>query len=647
MKKLLLAIFCTVSIFGRLPADTGDPHAKIEAEKAEISALEKASAGELEKLSSPLARVALAKKLMGVEYVFVYGRGLFSRLKVAIFDRENFPRGMEILKEEARKGNPYANLTLGELCRDGNDGVRVINAPLDIDKASAKKYFHEVLKADGGYLASLACLYLGEMALGNRDLTLLENEDEAVEMLSKSAELGNLAAVSLLNRLYTPNIGGYRDNYFSRQDEKEAFAWALKGAERDASLARYVADEYMGGNVVPKDAEKAGEYYLKAVSLSEGENDPGSVQNRVKAAETYARLCERNLLDGKSAKDAAQIRAGFDMADGDTFIALNMAMPIEALPPAGGSAHNRARPSVGKGKSWQASARVEKALNGAERLKALPESGDGKIQFAIGSLYFGAARMARAFRSMDAEEARKLCGLAAGHFENAAKLGVKEAALCLALEACDPASADYEGAGKLLEEILASGDDALACEILSSIAAWDTPIPNRKALFKKYSDRAPVFFRLYLNEIAKSGNYAEFCALVESNPEYAGLANRLAKGVLLLFGADGVPRDPEKTLEAFKPSAKDVKRAEPLCRLMTYHAYRVLDRTDDAAALAGTFKNARQIKEAASDADEVFGCLGWDFARGPRAGLAESVYILENGGSTRYPPSLPHVGRIP
>lgn len=578
-----------------------------EAFSREISKLRKINAKELSGMSAPNARVAYAEKLMAIEKAASGG----GECAIIFYDAKNFPKGLEILKAEAKCGNPLASLRLADLYLDGKDGLNTLNAPVGFDEALAKKHLHDALKNGGGYFASEAFLRLGRIAEGirRRPGEPLEDENAAVKFYTKSAKLGNICAIRKLADLYGSLWSG-----FSKPDKAVSLYWAETGAGRDHRLAYDTACEYMKGKIFPRDAEKAARYYLKSAELAnaleaEADGESPAAQTRfitlekTQALESYARICELGLLAGKSQKDADKIREKFDTGNIDV---------SEALLSVYRTVHFRNDAKMRKYSALLATAEEahstlaareppppSKALGIIARLKELPNLESGEIQYALAHLHMDAAAYYRRQHAPEGYSA-PLEEAAFKHFEKASSLGVARADIHAAnMLACRMKNAGSEPEKEALKaevmerfrKILSSGDDRLVYEMFSQCVMPDRMFESFPECFdalEKYAGKSESFFRLYAESLISVRDPARLYGAIEKYGSLqGGFEARGLKGVIELFGAGKIPPDPEKAAKTFEDLAERNPAARDFCMLMLCHIRRSSGDANAAEAFAG------------------------------------------------------------
>ena len=141
-------------------------------------------------------------------------------------------KGISILRAKAEGGNPYAQLLLGRLYRDG--------PLLTPDWVEARYWFEQAAQSlpDAQYA-------LGKLLLTNN--VEVHDRKQGIRWLTQAAENGNEYAAYRLGK-----------ELLRSGDTTDALSWLTASAETDNPYAAYLLGKlYWEGQVIPKDKEQA------------------------------------------------------------------------------------------------------------------------------------------------------------------------------------------------------------------------------------------------------------------------------------------------------------------------------------------------------------------------------------------------------
>lgn len=206
-----------------------------------------------------------------------------------LFDQDKYEDAYKIFKQLADQGDAKAQNALGNGYQHGFWG--------ETDLKQAKKWFQKA--ADQNYAGGIHNLGMLEFLQGNYK--------QALPYFEKGANLKSSESMTLLGAYYSEGIIFEQDykkalEYFSKaididadnasalfnigqayyygegvgQDYNKAFAWYVKSANQDYSLAKIqLAEMYFSGQAVPKNVKKAIEIIKPLAELG----DPKAQQN--------------------------------------------------------------------------------------------------------------------------------------------------------------------------------------------------------------------------------------------------------------------------------------------------------------------------------------------------------------------------------
>jgi TPR repeat protein len=154
-------------------------------------------------------------------------------------------RGIDRIKAEASKDNPYAQWILGRMHQEG-----IGDLPKN-DKEAFRLYQRSAQQGHAVAQNNLGLMYGNGMGVD-------KDEREAVQWCRKAADQGYALAQYVLGTMYANGMG-------VDKDEREAVQWYRKAADQGLAAAQYALGwMYDSGRGVDKDEREAVQWYRKA-----------------------------------------------------------------------------------------------------------------------------------------------------------------------------------------------------------------------------------------------------------------------------------------------------------------------------------------------------------------------------------------------
>lgn len=279
----------------------------------EIEEVSKKPLEELKNASDEIGKVEYAKKLLDLETFDNIA------LRIGKYNKEKSAEALSILKELAKHGSQYANLTLAELYQGGNSwnpSFAILNMPVDFDAQKAGHYARSALLLGGGeyktYLAARAQKLLGDLSLyRTNSISFMSMDGYSVKSSRKDFEdallhyrvaavLGSGEALDRVAKIYAYGIPIGMGKYLVEPNELASFTYLKDSADlgNPDNLAALIRRLYYN----KKPQEDAGELAKYIKRLLDSNASPSI------AHEIAAIYVEKGLIEGYETKDAKKIR---------------------------------------------------------------------------------------------------------------------------------------------------------------------------------------------------------------------------------------------------------------------------------------------------------------------------------------------------
>lgn len=279
----------------------------------EIEEVSKKPLEELKNASDEIGKVEYAKKLLDLETFDNIA------LRIGKYNKEKVAEALSILKELAKHGSQYANLTLAELYQGGNSwnpSFAILNMPVDFDAQKASHYARSALLLGGGeyktYFNARARKLLGDLSLyRTNSISFMSMDGYSVKSSRKDFEdallhyriaafYGSGEALDRLAKIYANGIPIGMGKYLVEPNELAAFTYLKDSADlgNPDNLAALIGRLYSN----KKPQEDAGELAKYIKRFLDSNASPSM------AHEIAAIYVEKGLIDGYEPKDAKKIR---------------------------------------------------------------------------------------------------------------------------------------------------------------------------------------------------------------------------------------------------------------------------------------------------------------------------------------------------
>lgn len=279
----------------------------------EIEEVSKKPLEELKNASDEIGKVEYAKKLLDLETFDNIA------LRIGKYNKKKAAEALSILKELAKHGSQYANLTLAELYQGGNSwnpSFAILNMPVDFDAQKASHYARSALLLGGGeyktYFNARARKLLGDLSLyRSNSISFMSMDGYSVKSSRKDFEdallhyrvaafYGSGEALDRLAKIYANGIPIGMGKYLAEPNELASFTYLKDSADLGNPDNLAVLIRRLYSNKKPQ--EDAGELAKYIKRFLDSSAKPSI------AHEIAAIYVEKGLIEGYEPKDAKKIR---------------------------------------------------------------------------------------------------------------------------------------------------------------------------------------------------------------------------------------------------------------------------------------------------------------------------------------------------